>query len=59
MVSSCQIDTIGGGHLEEKKGKNDFDREGTAVDKVAIEEVGIVGTWVTIQLKDIEDAAKT
>jgi hypothetical protein len=39
--------------LEGKKGHDDFNREGATVNKVAIEQIGIIIGWETIQLEDI------
>jgi hypothetical protein len=39
--------------LEGKKCHDDFNREGATVNKVAIEQIGIIIGWETIQLEDI------
>ncbi len=39
--------------LEGKKGHDDFNREGATVNKVAIEQIGIVIGWETVQLENI------
>ncbi len=39
--------------LEGKKSHDDFNRERATVNKVAIEQIGIIIGWETIQLEDI------
>jgi hypothetical protein len=55
VIAARQVDAIGGSEFKEEERENDFDREGTAIDKVTVEEVRVGRTGVPVQCKDIED----
>lgn len=52
VVAAGEVDGVGAPDLDGEQGENDLDAEGAAVDKIAVEEVGVVGGGQTVALKD-------
>lgn len=48
------MNRVGIGEFEEEQCDNDFEAEGSSINKVSVEEVGIVFGGVTIKLEYVE-----
>ena len=54
VVAAAEVHARGLEHLPREQGEDDLDAEGAAVDKVAVEEVGVVGGGQAVHLEDVE-----
>mmetsp|Transcript_21442 Transcript_21442/g.35903 ORF Transcript_21442/g.35903 Transcript_21442/m.35903 type:complete len:282 (-) Transcript_21442:285-1130(-) len=53
VVAARHVDGCGAPHFDGEQGEDDFDTEGAAVHKVAVEQVGVVLGGHAVQLKDV------